>query len=120
MATSRARPVRSGRKRRPLPNSRAFNLGLKAVVKGMHATGSGKRRGAPSGHHRERLLDPPRGGDLCHGAVARGGRGDTRGRVHGVAGVAVVDASIMPEPPSSLPHIITIMLAEHLSEKLAP
>ena len=44
---------------------------------------------------------------------------DALGRVHGLAGVAVVDASIMPEPPSGFPHIITIMIAEHLSEKLA-
>ena len=43
---------------------------------------------------------------------------DALGRVHGVAGLAVVDASIMPEPPSGFPHIITIMIAEHLSEKL--
>ena len=45
---------------------------------------------------------------------------DARGRVHGVAGLAVVDASIMPEPPSGFPHVITIMIAEHLSEQLAP
>ncbi len=44
---------------------------------------------------------------------------DALGRVHGVAGLAVVDASIMPEPPSGFPHIITIMIAEHLSAKLA-
>ena len=44
---------------------------------------------------------------------------DTLGRVHGVAGLAVVDASIMPDPPSGFPHIITIMVAEHLSKKLA-
>jgi choline dehydrogenase len=44
---------------------------------------------------------------------------DERGQVHGVAGLAVVDASIMPEPPSGFPHIITIMIAEHLSERLA-
>jgi choline dehydrogenase len=40
---------------------------------------------------------------------------DALGQVHGVAGLAVVDASIMPEPPSGFPHIITIMIAEHLS-----
>ena len=44
---------------------------------------------------------------------------DALGRVYGVSGLAVVDASIMPEPPSGFPHIITIMIAEHLSEKLA-
>jgi choline dehydrogenase len=44
---------------------------------------------------------------------------DALGRVHGVAGLAVVDASIIPEPPSGFPHIITIMVAEHMSDKLA-
>jgi len=44
---------------------------------------------------------------------------DAIGRVHGVAGLAVVDASIIPEPPSGFPHIITIMLAEHVAEPLA-
>jgi choline dehydrogenase len=43
---------------------------------------------------------------------------DALGRVYGVAGLAVVDASIMPEPPSGFPHIITIMIAEHLSAGL--
>jgi choline dehydrogenase-like flavoprotein len=44
---------------------------------------------------------------------------DALGRVHGIAGLAVVDASIIPDPPSGFPHIITIMIAEHLSEKVA-
>jgi choline dehydrogenase-like flavoprotein len=40
---------------------------------------------------------------------------DARGRVHGVDGLAVVDASIIPEPPSGFPHLITLMLAELLA-----
>jgi choline dehydrogenase len=43
---------------------------------------------------------------------------DAHGRVHGVAGLAVVDASIVPEAPSGFPHIITMMIAEHLSQTL--
>ena len=40
---------------------------------------------------------------------------DSRGRVHGVDGLRVIDASIIPEPPSGFPHIITIMIAERLT-----
>jgi choline dehydrogenase len=41
------------------------------------------------------------------------------GQVHGVAGLLVADASIMPEPPDGFPHLVTLMLAEHLSARLA-
>ena len=44
---------------------------------------------------------------------------DASGRVHGTDGLFVVDASIIPEPPSGFPHLITIMLAERLSERIA-
>lgn len=44
---------------------------------------------------------------------------DARGLVHEVEHLGVVDASIIPEPPSGFPHIITIMLAEHLAATLA-
>jgi choline dehydrogenase len=40
---------------------------------------------------------------------------DALGRVHGVDGLRVIDASIIPEAPSGFPHIITIMLAEHIT-----
>lgn len=52
-------------------------------------------------------------------SVADGAVVDAIGRVHGVDGLAVVDASIIPEPPSGFPHVITIMLAEVLAERLA-
>ncbi len=44
---------------------------------------------------------------------------DALGRVHGVDRLAVVDASIIPEPPSGFPHVIAIMIAEALAERLA-
>ena len=44
---------------------------------------------------------------------------DASGRVHGTEGLFVVDASIIPEPPSGFPHIITIMLAERLAERMS-
>jgi choline dehydrogenase len=44
---------------------------------------------------------------------------DALGRVHGVERLSVIDASIIPDAPAGFPHVVTIMLAEHLSEKLA-
>jgi choline dehydrogenase-like flavoprotein len=44
---------------------------------------------------------------------------DSLGRVHSVAGLQVIDALVMPEPPSGFPHIITIMIAAHLAAELA-
>ena len=43
---------------------------------------------------------------------------DALGRVHGVERLSIADASIIPEPPAGFPHLVTIMLAEHLSERL--
>lgn len=40
---------------------------------------------------------------------------DALGRVHGVEGLSVIDASIIADAPSGFPHLITIMLAEHLA-----
>jgi choline dehydrogenase-like flavoprotein len=44
---------------------------------------------------------------------------DASGTVHGTKGLSVVDASIIPEPPSGFPHLVTIMIAERLSERVA-
>jgi choline dehydrogenase-like flavoprotein len=43
---------------------------------------------------------------------------DQRGRVHGVDGLLVIDASILPEAPAGFPHVITIMAAERLVARL--
>lgn len=43
---------------------------------------------------------------------------DTNGRVYGVEGLFVADASIMPEVPSGFTHFPTIMIAERLSERI--
>jgi choline dehydrogenase-like flavoprotein len=43
---------------------------------------------------------------------------DQDGRVHGIDRLRVVDASIIPEAPSGFPHLVTIMLAEHLSGRM--
>ena len=43
---------------------------------------------------------------------------DALGRVHGIERLSVIDASIIPDAPSGFPLLVTIMLAEQLSEKL--
>ena len=50
----------------------------------------------------------------------RGDVVDHLGRVHGVEALHVIDASIIPDPPSGFPHVITIMAAEHLAARLSP
>jgi choline dehydrogenase len=44
---------------------------------------------------------------------------DSLGGVHGVGGLSVIDASVIPDAPSGFPHVITIMVAEHLSERFS-
>jgi choline dehydrogenase len=44
---------------------------------------------------------------------------DASVRVHGVDGIYVVDASIMPTVPSGFTHVPTIMIAERLAEQIA-
>jgi 5-(hydroxymethyl)furfural/furfural oxidase len=43
---------------------------------------------------------------------------DTEGRVHGVAGLRVVDASLMPRLPSANTNIPTIMMAEKIADAI--
>ena len=43
---------------------------------------------------------------------------DPDGRVHGVERLRVVDASILPEPPSGFPNLITMMVAERIASTL--
>ncbi len=52
-------------------------------------------------------------------APEAGGVVDALGRVHGVDGLHVIDASIIPDAPSGFPHVITLMLAEHLAARIA-
>jgi choline dehydrogenase len=47
-------------------------------------------------------------------SAAAGDVVDALGRVHGISGLNVVDASVIPDSPSGFPHLIAIMVAEHL------
>ena len=43
---------------------------------------------------------------------------DSAGRVIGVEGLRVVDASIMPEVPRANTHLTTVMIAEHIAARM--
>jgi len=43
---------------------------------------------------------------------------DAHGSVHGVEGLTVADASIMPTVPTGTPNLPTIMVAEHIARWL--
>jgi choline dehydrogenase len=43
---------------------------------------------------------------------------DTHGTVHGIEGLTVADASIMPTVPTGTPNLPTIMVAEHIARRL--
>jgi choline dehydrogenase-like flavoprotein len=53
------------------------------------------------------------GPDPATGAVT-----DTRGSVHGIEGLTVADASIMPIIPTGTTNLPTIMIAERISRHL--
>jgi choline dehydrogenase len=82
----------------------------------------------PAARDRDALLEHVRGtwyslphlvGTCAMGpSPADGAVVDASGKVHGVAGLAVVDASIIPEPPSGFPHLVTIMFAERLASRM--
>jgi choline dehydrogenase len=55
-----------------------------------------------------RMGPSPEGGDVV----------DAAARVHGVDGLRVIDASVIPDAPSGFPHLVTIMVAEHLAQRL--
>jgi choline dehydrogenase len=44
---------------------------------------------------------------------------DATARVHGVEGLSVIDASIIPEPTAGFPHLVTIMLGDRLGRLMA-
>ena len=56
---------------------------------------------------------------VCHGhESSRGAVTDARGSVHGIEGLTVADASIMPTVPTDTPNLPVIMVAEHIAQWL--
>ncbi len=43
---------------------------------------------------------------------------DAAGQVYGVTGLYVVDASILPGPPTGFPHMVTLMMASRITDRL--
>jgi choline dehydrogenase len=43
---------------------------------------------------------------------------DAEGRVHGIDRLRVVDASILPDPPSGFPNLVTMMIAERIATSI--
>ena len=57
-------------------------------------------------------------GTCAMGLDPRGGAVvDPDGHVYGVSGLSVIDASVIPQPPSANTNLPTIMLAEHLAAR---
>ncbi len=82
-------------------------------------TGRG-RRSARRIHPAERRRHVSSGRHLPHGragAIAEAVT-DPSGRVRGVAGLRVIDASIMPTPPRGNTNIPTIMVAEKIAAEM--
>ncbi|NYG06570.1 choline dehydrogenase [Phycicoccus badiiscoriae] len=53
------------------------------------------------------------------GASPQGGAVvDAAGRVYGVDGLYVADASVLPGPPTGFPHLVTLMMASRITDKI--
>jgi 5-(hydroxymethyl)furfural/furfural oxidase len=48
-----------------------------------------------------------------HGAVV-----GAAGQVHGIDGLYVADASILPGPPTGFPHLVVLMIAGRIADGL--
>ncbi len=56
-------------------------------------------------------------GTCAMGASPEGGAVvDRAGRVHGIDGLYVADASILPGPPTGFPHLVTLMMASRIAD----
>ncbi|MBA3687333.1 MAG: FAD-dependent oxidoreductase [Chloroflexi bacterium] len=106
----------------------AYLLGLELAIYPAVRTLANEPAPAPPGSHKElraqviagSYSNPHVVGTCRMGpSPANGDVVDALGRVHGIEQLSVIDASVIPDAPSGFPHVITLMVAEHLSEKLA-
>ena len=63
------------------------------------------------------VLDPLRAGVAAEPHV-EGAVVDASGRVYGVTGLYVADASILPGPPTGFPHLVAVMMASRIVDGL--
>ena len=86
----------------------------------LRAVCAGSAPSEPDGDLEELIRDDAYSLPHVVGTCTMGDVVDAREQVQGVDGVTVADASIMPEAPSGFTHFPTIMIAERLSEQIAP
>jgi choline dehydrogenase len=97
----------------------ALQPALRRVCDGAPAPDHSEPAEAHAWIRQERYSLPHTVGTCAMGAEPdEGAVVDPFGDVHGVADLSVIDASIIPRPPSGFPHLVTIMLAERLSAAL--
>jgi choline dehydrogenase len=93
---------------------------LRGLVAGepLRAYATRELRPGPDVPARRLVREQPRGFFHPVGTCAIGGVVDGDGRVHGIEGLTVADASIMPAVPRSNTNLSTIALAERLAERM--
>jgi choline dehydrogenase len=98
----------------------ALHPAIRRIATEQPSPGLGTPDEARAWIRRERYSTPHTVGTCAMGAATDPAAVvDAHGCVHGVEGLAVVDASIIPAPPSGFPHLLVIMMAERLSAELA-
>jgi choline dehydrogenase len=99
----------------------AYRIALEAANRPeLRSVCRGAAPAAPDGDLEEFIRDDAYSLPHVVGTCAMGTVVDALGRVQGVEGLTIADASIMPDVPSGFTHFPTIMIAERLSEQIAP
>ena len=89
-----------------------------AATEGIRAYAAREARPGPEVDAERHVRDDARGFFHPVGTCAIGAVVDGDGRVHGLEGLSVADASIMPSIPRANTNLSTIALAERLAERM--